>query len=135
MINKLKYQTALFAIIVSFSSFSQTCDCKKFRTGKFEIANQDGTVSHVTRTKTKQTEKNDFVKTVDQIVWIDDCTFKLIPISVKDKEYGIGYDILQFRFIETFEHAYIVHVTMEKKEDFGLDVKVYEKGYLNYDKK
>jgi len=120
--------------LLSFTSlFAQNCDCSKFRTGSFEIANQDGTVSKIKRTETKQTETNENVKLKDKVVWVDNCTYKLIPISIQDKTQTVGPDILVFTFIETMEHAYIVHVLIEGK-DFEIDAKVYEKGYLNYDK-
>ncbi len=55
-------------------------------------------------------------------------------IKLKDEEGFIGNDILIFKIIETFEHAYLVKVTMENNKDFMIDVKVYEFGYLDYDK-
>jgi|GEM_PF-2439961 len=127
----------LFIIFITancFAGTAQTCDCKKFRTGTFEIANPDGTVSTVVRTETKQTEKNGRSKVIADIIWVDNCTFKIVPTSIKDKTHTVGPQTIRCTFIETMEHAYIVHASLEG-EDFEMDAKVYEKGYLNYDQK
>jgi hypothetical protein len=126
----------LFIRIICLDSIaiSQTCDCNKFRTGDFEITSPDGTISRIHRTETKQIEKNAHAKIIDRVVWIDRCSFKLVPISIKDKNEKIGADIINFTFIETFDHAYIVRITIEGKKDFEISAKVYERGYLDYDK-
>lgn len=130
-------KTLLIIILTVTNSYllcAQNCDCTKFRTGTFEIANPDGTVSTVVRTETQQTEKNGRSKIIADIIWVDNCTFKIVPTSIKDKTNTIGPQTIRCTFIETMDHAYIAHVSLEG-EDFEMDAKVYEKGYLNYDRK
>lgn len=130
-------KTLLIIITIVTSPYllcAQNCDCTKFRTGTFEITNPDGTISTVIRTEKKQTEKNGSSKVIADIVWVDNCTFKIVPTSIKDKTNTVGPQTIICTFIETMEHAYIAHLSLEG-EDFEMDAKIYEKGYLNYDQR
>lgn len=129
----MKHLLILCSVFFSISASAQTCDCAKYKTGKFELDNQNGTISQIVRTKKFQTETMNDSKLKDEVVWVDDCTYKVIPLKRKDETGMIGDQVMVFHFIETLEHAYVVHVTLEGVPDFSVDVKVYEKGYLNYD--
>lgn len=125
----------LFFFLLSSQVFAQTkCDCSKYRTGKFEVSNGDGSTSVFKRTQKYQTEKSGDIKLKDRIEWIDQCTFKLHPVKIKDDSNLIGDQILIFEFIETFKHAYLARVKFENNLDFEAEVKVYEHGFLDYDK-
>ena len=107
---------------------AQAQDCEKYKTGTFEIDNQDGTISVIKRTKKFQTESNGEIKTKDKIVWLSDCSYKLIPVKIKDKSGLIGDEVLTFTFVKTFDHSYVVEIT--GMGDMVFEARVYEQGYL-----
>ncbi len=115
--------------------FSQSeNDCVRFKTGSFEIDNMDGTISTIIRTKKFQEEKSPNFIGKDKVKWIDECSFQLIPLEINDKTGKIGSQILTMTIVETGTHHYVVNVT-GLGEGIEIRSKVYEKGYLNYDKK
>ena len=120
-------------MINCFSVLGQTCDCNKFRTGNFEVSNPDGTVSQIKRTETKQIERTGKVKTTHAVVWVDACTFKLKPLSIKDKSERISSDVVKVVFIETYDHGYLAKVSIEGT-DIQVNAMIYERGYLNSSK-
>jgi len=121
--------TPLVCIFWSICLIGQNdLDCMQFKYGKFEIDNGDGTTSIIERKGKYQTETSQGVKAKDEVVWIDDCSYKLIPKKLYDKSGEIQADILYFTFIKTFENSYIIRVT--DKKNFEVDVKVYKYGYL-----
>lgn len=107
---------------------TQAQDCNKYKTGTFEIDNLDGTISVIKRTKKFQTESNGEIKTKDRIVWLNECSYKLIPVRIKDKSGLIGDDILTFTIIKTFDHSYVVQI--RGLEDMVFEAQVFEQGYL-----
>ncbi|MDG1332093.1 MAG: hypothetical protein P8P74_07175 [Crocinitomicaceae bacterium] len=119
----------IIGFLVIFLSLSvQAQDCDKFKTGTFEVDNEDGTVSIIKRTKKYQTEGNGNVKLKDKIVWLSDCSYQLIPVKIKDNTGLIGDEILTFTFVKTFEYSYIVAISGLGDQIF--EVRVYEEGYL-----
>lgn len=131
----MKYITLLVLSTISLIGFTQTAnECKRYRTGKFEIDNLDGTISTIIRTKRSQQEISPFFSSVDKVKWISECSFQLIPQKGNDKAGILGSQVLTITIVEVGEHHYVMKVTGlgEGVEIYG---KVYEKGYLNYDER
>lgn len=132
----MKFIILLTFVSSYYTGFSQIrCDCDKYRTGKFEVDNHDGTISYITRTGKIQSERSKGYKGKDKIEWLDECSYRLIPLKVKDKRGAVGTEILTFRIVETHLHYYIVRISGARHLDTAVYVKVYERGYLYYDKK
>lgn len=89
-------------------------DCIQFKFGKFEVDNGNGTTSIIERKGKYQIETSRGVKSKDEIVWIDDCSYKLIPKSLSDESGVIQSEILYFTIIDTSENTYVVRVTDKK---------------------
>jgi hypothetical protein len=107
---------------------TQAQDCTRYKTGIFEVDNEDGTISVITRTKKFQTEDSGDIKVKDKIVWLSDCSYKLVPVK-KDKDLGdFGDLILTFTFMKTFDHSYLVEVTGTGCEPIVAEV--FEQGFL-----
>lgn len=122
---EMKFLGCLF-LIFSLNVYAQ--DCNRFRTGTFEVDNMDGTVSIVKRTEKFQIETCGKIKTKDKIVWINDCSYKLIPVKIKDQSGRIGDEVLTFTFVKTYDHSYIVEIT--GLGDMVIEARVFEEGYL-----
>lgn len=128
--------------IVLFSStvWSQSNkECAKYKTGKFEIDNGDGTISVIERNSHYQIETATDGKTQikDSIVWIDDCTYKLVTVEATYKsrkmKKAMEDNDMYFEFLEILDHAYVVRIS-SKSMNFVTEAKVYEAGFLNYDR-
>jgi len=99
---------------------AQAQDCNKYKTGTFEIDNLDGTVSVIKRTKKFQKESSGEIKTKDKIVWLNDCSYKLIPVRIKDKSGLIGDEILKI-IAKILAENFSIHDTFRLNSDeFGL---------------
>jgi hypothetical protein len=121
----------LFSLFTINQFFAQmSCDCGKYRIGKFEVSNGDGTESVIKRTKKIQIELSNGIEIKNKVVWIDRCTYKLFPIEINDKRDIILNEVLIFKIIETSEHSYKVEVTFESKDSPPIIFVVYEFGYL-----
>lgn len=121
----MKYIGLLF---IFFCFCAEAQDCGKYKTGVFEVDNMDGTVSVIKRTKKYQIESNRDIKTKDRIVWLSDCSYKLIPIKIKDKSGKIGNEVLTFTFVKINDHSYEVEIT--GLGNMVIPATVYEKGHL-----
>lgn len=131
----MKIITMLVFMAVQSAVLSQSeINCEKFKTGSFEIDNMDGTISTIIRTKKFQEEVSPYFIGKDNVKWINDCSFQLIPVEADDKTGIIGSQILTVTIVETGEHHYVMKVT-GLGEEIEIHGKVYEKGYLNYDEK
>jgi hypothetical protein len=78
----------------SFSSFSQTPDCTKFREGKFRIADsRAGVVTIADRNSMYQTETSEALKAVVRfrISWQDNCSYTLKLDKVIRNENKINF--------------------------------------------
>ena len=115
-------------LFVFLSLSVQAQDCDKYKIGTFEVDNEDGTVSVIKRTKKYQTETCGDLKVKDKIVWLSDCSYKLVPVKTEKKLGEIGEMVLVFTFVKTFEHSYIVEITGVGDQVF--EVRVFEEGYL-----
>lgn len=102
-------------------------------TGKFEVQNPDGSISQIKRTKKFQFEKTDLFKGKDRVKWIDNCTYQLIPLKIVDDSGMVGPEILTIQIVMIGEHHYVFKAT--GIGDSVIPGKVYEKGFLEYDKK
>jgi hypothetical protein len=84
--------------------------------------------NYITRTKKFQIETgtNPYtgskIRTKDRIVWINQCTYKLVPVKIKDPDNFIKDNVLTFQIIETGKDYYVVHVT--GIDGFEINVKV-----------
>ncbi len=112
----MKLFLTIIGFLLSLQAMSQT-DCASHKTGKYIVKNARIGDTYIKRTKKYQIEsvKNPstglVTKTKDKIVWIDDCTYRLIPIKIDDPSGIVGDDILTFELIETGEDYYVVSVT------------------------
>lgn len=128
-------------ILFSSTGWSQSDkECSKYKTGKFEIDNGDGTISVIERNGHYQIETASDGKTQikDSIVWIDDCTYKLVTVEATYKSRKMKKVLedndMYFEFIEILDHAYVVRISSESL-NFVTEAKVYEAGFLNYDRR
>jgi hypothetical protein len=126
----MKILSILF-FLVCFGTNAQDCD--RFKTGTFEVDNMDGTVSVIKRTKKYQSESNGDIKVKDKIVWLSDCSYKLIPVKTDKKLGDIAELELVFTIVKTFDHSYIVEIT--GVPDMVIEARVYEEGYLEESQK
>jgi len=81
-------------LVFSFTAFSQTPDCTKFRDGKFRIADtRAGAVIIAERTSMYQTETSEVLKAVVRfkISWQDNCSYTLKLDKVIRNENKINF--------------------------------------------
>lgn len=81
-------------LVFSFTAFSQTPDCTKFRDGKFRIADtRTGAVIIAERTSMYQTETSEVLKAVVRfkISWQDNCSYTLKLDKVIRNENKINF--------------------------------------------
>ncbi|MCR9173688.1 MAG: hypothetical protein NXI10_14395 [bacterium] len=111
-----KIFTAAVMLICTTTAWGQV-DCESYKTGKFVLRSPEYGDAYITRTRKYQKEKvtnpntGEVTKLKDRIVWIDDCTYRLIPVKIDDPEGVVGDEILTFKIIETGEDYYVVKVT------------------------
>lgn len=123
----MKVVQITFCLFLSLNLFSQV-DCTNYKTGKFVAKSEEFGDNYIKRTKKFQIETGTNpqtgvkTKTKDKVVWIDECTYQLIPLKIKDPENIIKDAVLTFEIIETGSDYYMVHVT--GLGDFEIDVKV-----------
>jgi hypothetical protein len=89
-----KISLLLLFLGFSFSSFSQTPDCTKFREGKFRIADsRAGVVTIADRNSMYQTETSEALKAVVRfrISWQDNCSYTLKLDKVIRNENKINF--------------------------------------------
>jgi hypothetical protein len=89
-----KISLLLLFLGFSFSSFSQTPDCSKFREGKFRIADsRAGVVTIADRNSMYQTETSEALKAVVRfrISWQDNCSYTLKLDKVIRNENKINF--------------------------------------------
>lgn len=104
--------TFVFLFSVSII-FSQSNDCKCFRTGKYTYKEEPYELVQIKRTKKIQTEYNpkDNLTLKFKIEWIDSCEYVLTYLSVSESkyEYLIGTTIKTkiHRIISENEYTYI----------------------------
>ena len=84
----------LILLVFSFTAFSQTLDCNKFREGKFRIADsRAGVVTIADRNSMYQTETSEVLKAVVRfrISWQDNCSYTLKLDKVMRNENKINF--------------------------------------------
>lgn len=117
----------LFTLFQTMSLSAQV-DCESFKTGKFILINEEYGDTYIKRTKKYQIEigtnssTGSKIKIKDRIVWIDECTYYLIPGKTKDPDNIITDNVIKFRILETANDHYVVHVS--GLEDFEMNVRV-----------
>lgn len=124
----LKIIVVCYLFFNSIVLFGQSPDCNRFKTGKFEIENPNNTKSVIKRTKKYQIEKSNGIKLKCKIVWVNDCTYKMIPVYLKDDTGIIGDDILIFEIVETTAHSYTA--ILLNPDLVSTVAVVYEYGFL-----
>lgn len=123
----MKVLQVAFCFFLSLNSFSQV-DCSKYKTGKFVVKSEEFGNNYIKRTKKYQIETSTNpqtgakTKTKDRVVWLNECTYQLIPIKTKDPDNIIKDNILTFEITEAGSDYYIVHVS--GIENFEIDAKV-----------
>lgn len=107
----------LLFLSLSFTAFSQTPDCTKFREGKFRIADsRAGVVTIADRTSMYQTESSEVLKAIVRfkISWQDNCsyTLKLDKIIRNENKINFPSDMeIKVKIIETNSNGYIQETT------------------------
>ncbi len=102
----------IFLTIFSFSAFSQTPDCYKFREGKFRIADtRAGVVTIAERKGMYQTESSDALKAVVRfrISWQDNCSYTLKLDKVLRNENKIDFPSnmeVKVKIVSTADNSY-----------------------------
>lgn len=111
----MKLLQTITVLFLAVNAFGQV-DCSDFKTGKFVVPSDEFGDSYIKRTKKYQIETGTDLRTgesfkvKDKIVWLDECTYRLFPISNKGAML-VGDDVLTFKIIETGEDYYLVHIT------------------------
>lgn len=101
---------ALF-LCIPFVQFAQESDCSNFKTGEFQIIDQDGPGTLIKRTKKYQYETgSDGLKIKLKIEWPDDCTYTLTFVKGnkvwKEKNPTTTSKKLVVRITSTSENSY-----------------------------
>jgi hypothetical protein len=112
--------------LILFSCYEQECDCKLYKTGKFEFVQEIDGVKKTTvfeRTENMQIENYEGKIDTASIRWVNDCEFvlqKLKPKNMQEKK-SISMRILSTtKNSYTFEYSF---VGSEKKEK-GIALKI-----------
>lgn len=117
--------------LISFTCFSQTPDCAKFKDGTFQITDPGSKkVCIIKRDGDKQTER--FMESDEtyefDLHWVDACTYTLTPTAAtlsrnKDiKEIGI----MTVKITEVKDNSYIHLVSVSKKPEYSRVDEVFE---------
>ena len=112
----MKIFNVIICLSFCFIGFGQT-DCESYRTGKFIIKSKEFGDTYMTRTDKYQIEEavsvvnGKKIKIKDKIVWLNDCTYQLLPYKLKDSSKLITDNVLTFKIVETGKDFYLVHVS------------------------
>ena len=107
----------LILLVFSFTAFSQTPNCNKFREGKFRIADsRAGVVTIAERNSMYQTETSDVLKAVVRfkISWQDNCSYTLKLDKVIRNENKINFPSnleIKVKIIATSTEGYTQETT------------------------
>lgn len=117
---KYKIKLLLFPIFLSFSScYYQECDCKLYKTGKFEFVQEIDSIKNTTifeRTKSLQIENYENKIDTATVRWVNNCEFVLQKLHPKNmmEQKAISMRILSTtKNSYTFEYSF---VGSEKKQ-------------------
>ncbi|CAM1340226.1 hypothetical protein [Tenacibaculum amylolyticum] len=80
----------VFFCLLTFSGFSQTSDCSKFKTGTFKYIGSDEKDTVITRTDSIQTEQDNIkgVKFTGSVKWLSDCKYILTYTGVNNPNFN-----------------------------------------------
>lgn len=112
----MKVLNVVFSLILTTTAFSQV-DCSAYKTGKFVVRSEEYGDNFIKRTKKYQIETGmdlqtgKKIRTKDKVVWIDECTYQLLPVKSKNMDDTMRGVILTFRIIETGDDYYMVHIS------------------------
>ncbi len=107
----------LLFLTCSFTAFSQTPDCTKFREGKFRIADsRAGVVTIADRNSMYQTETSEVLKAVVRfkISWQDNCsyTLKLDKVMRNENKINFPYNLeIKVKIVATSAEGYTQETT------------------------
>ena len=126
----MRFLILLLLSVASNNLFGQTkLTCSKFRTGKFEVMAADGLVMTIDRTENLQTETINGVSSKYDVVWVDDCSYKLIPRFVIENT-EIDIDSFLFTIIKMEDHSYTLQIISGNAPNLSMMVlTVYESDY------
>lgn len=114
-------------------SFSQeSCDCKKFKTGKFQTVLLDSETI-IVRKRKYQKEFFDGEVFKDKIIWLDDCVYKLLPIN-SSVSSDVSREVLICEIVKTEDHSYTVKYIFESGNYPPSEIVIYELGYIGFGK-
>ena len=119
MIFKTKKLLLLPILLILTSCYNQECNCKQYKTGKFEFVQEIDGIKKTTifeRTENLQIETYEGKTDTAQVRWVNDCEFVLQKIKPKNmmEQKAISMRILSTtKNSYTFEYSF---VGSEKKE-------------------
>ena len=112
----MKFLVFTIGLLMAANANAQL-DCEAYKIGKFVAKSSRLGDTYIKRTKKYQIEKVKnptsglVTKTKDKIVWLSDCTYKLIPVKIDDPTGVVGDEELIFEFVQTGEDYYVVSIT------------------------
>ena len=113
-------------LLILTSCYDQECDCKLYKTGKFEFLQEIDGIKKITifaRTENLQIETYEGKTDTAEVRWVNDCEFileKLHPKSMQDKK-AISMKILSTKGkTYTFEFSFV----NDEKKQTGIATKI-----------
>jgi len=121
----------VFLVVVVTAAFAQlpAASCVPLKEGKFETEPlEDGGVWEIVRKSGIQKETNDALGvSVEYLIeWIDDCTFRLLPLNILRNDPGLelgGDTKFIVEIVEVSDSSYMQETTVWKTGQY-IDVEV-----------
>ena len=120
----------LLLFLTTYPAFCQTeNDCRKFRTGQYETFDAIGERSVISRTKKYQLESTSGRERRLRILWIDDCTYKLIPAEVYKRTGEKTNLYMTITIDQIYDYGYSGRCTIGNAPEF-VDIMMYNYEYV-----
>jgi hypothetical protein len=120
---KIKALLIVLLCIVAIKAHAQNVDCKKFKTGKFQVS-YDGIIDTVTRSGFVQADLvNNLKKYTYDVKWVDDCTFTLTPTAATlQKDPKFDPNPVTVSISKTTKTGYTQTISKKSGEFITMDV-------------